>query len=451
MPKIIVTSRYMRNTPKLTATNLVKYMGTREGVEKLPTGVNHSPSTVRQQRLIIDILNFDPDAEKYLEYQDYLKETSKANATEFIDAFIERNADRIGDVDKLVSYVAKRPGVEKLGSHGLFSQTDDKIDLDSVADEIGHHEGIIWTHVISLRREDAERLGYNNAQAWKDLVRRNITEIADAQNINLDNLKWYGAFHNTTHHPHMHLLLYAKDAKQGWLTKKRIDELRGTFGNDIFRNEQYKQFKMETKLRNKLKEDAKYTLYELIAGIDNSYEPTPQVLELFQILISQLESYSGKKQYGYLPPEVKDTVNKIVIELSKNDDISKLYSEWNRVNQEKLSLYYDKKKPDIPLEDNKEFRSIKNMIIKASVEMIQANTAQNYTHQTITTSIINLAKALCLLISQSYTKKLSRLNKQIDSKLKSKIEQKKAAHGLKTDYSVIEYSKDDEQGVKMHM
>ena len=449
MPKIIVTSRYMRNTPKRTATNLVKYMGTREGVEKLLTGINHTPSTVRQQRLIKDIIKFDSDAQKYLEYEDYLKETSKSNAAEFIDAFIERNADRIGDIDKLVSYIAKRPGVEKLGSHGLFSQTDDKIDLDSVANEVGHHKGIIWTHVISLRREDAERLGYNNAKAWKDLVRRNITEIADAQNINLDNLKWYGAFHNTTHHPHMHLLLYAKDAKQGWLTKKGIDELRSTFGNDIFRNEQYKLFRMETELRNKLKKKTKYTLYELIARIENSYEPTTRMLELFQKLISQLESYSGRKQYGYLPPEVKDTVNKIVIELANNDDIAELYREWNKVNREKLSLYYDKKKPGIPLEDNKEFRSIKNTIIKAAVEIIQASTDENYTHQTITTSIRNLAKALCLLISQSYMKKLSRLNKQIDSKLKSKIEKKKSAHGLKTDYSVIEYDGENEQGMSM--
>ncbi len=247
----------------------------------------------------------------------------------------------------------------------------------------------------------------------------------------------------------MHLLVYAKDTKQGWLTKKGIDELRSTFGNDIFRNEQYKLFRMETELRNKLKEEAKYTLYELFASIDNSYEPTPQMLKLFQKLISQLENCSGRKQYGYLPPEVKDTVNKIVIELSKNDDISKLYSEWNKVNREKLSLYYDKKKPDIPLEDNKEFRSIKNMIIKAAVEIIQANAAENYTRQTITTFVKNLAKALCLLISQSYTKKLSRLNKQIDKKLKSKIEQKKVSHGLKTDYSVIEYSEDDEQGMSM--
>ena len=178
-------------------------------------------------------------------------------------------------------------------------------------------------------------------------------------------------------------------------------------------------------------------------------EPTPQVLKLFQILISQLKSYSGRKQYGYLPFDIKNTVNKIVIELAKNDDISKLYSEWNKIKREKLSLYDDKKKPDIPLEDNKEFRSIKNVIIKAAVEIIQANADENYTHQTITTAIRNLAKALCLLISQSYTKKLSKLNKQIDRKLKSKIEQKKAAHGLKTDYSVIEYDGENKQGMNL--
>lgn len=210
----------MRNSPKRSATNLVKYMGTREGVEKVTAGVDGMPATVRQQRLVKEILKFDPSAKEYGEYEDYENSQTKSNASEFIDAFIERNADRIGELDKLVSYMAERPGVEKLGPHGLFSQTDDKIDLDSVAEEVGQHKGIIWTHVISLHREDAERLGYNKAEVWRDLVRRNITELAGAQKINLTNLQWYGVFHNTTHHPHMHLLVYSKDTKQGWLTKK---------------------------------------------------------------------------------------------------------------------------------------------------------------------------------------------------------------------------------------
>ena len=209
MAKIIVSSRYVRNTPKRSAANLVRYMGTREGVEKVPVGIEDGPATVRQQRLIKDLLETDADAKNTFEYQDYENNPTKQNATEFIDAFIERNADRTGEIDKLVKYMAERPGVEKLGPHGLFNQYDDKIDLDSVAEEVGQHQGVVWTHVVSLHREDAERLGYNKAEVWKDLVRRNMTELAKAHKIDLDQLQWYAAFHNTTHHPHIHLLVYA--------------------------------------------------------------------------------------------------------------------------------------------------------------------------------------------------------------------------------------------------
>ncbi len=135
-------------------------MGTREGVEKLPTGIDHSLATKRQQDLIATIVKKYPSTTDSLEYKDYEKESTKSNATEFIDTFIEQNADRVDGIKKLVSYIAERPSVEKSGRHGLFSQTNDKIDLDSVADEVSNHQGILWTHVISLRREDAERLGY---------------------------------------------------------------------------------------------------------------------------------------------------------------------------------------------------------------------------------------------------------------------------------------------------
>ena len=171
----------------------------------------------------------------------YLENKTKVNATEFLNEFLERNADRIDGVKKLVSYYAERPGVEKLGKHGLFSQTDEKINLDEVADEVSNHNGIVWTHVISLKREDAERLGYNNANAWKSLVRRNVLEIAKAHKIEPSDLQWYGAFHNTTHHPHIHLLVYSKSG-QGYFTNNGIESMRSSFGNDIFRNEQYKLF-----------------------------------------------------------------------------------------------------------------------------------------------------------------------------------------------------------------
>ena len=201
---------------------------------------------------------------------------------------------------------------------GLFSPTDDKINLDSVAEEVGNHKGIIWTHVISLRREDAERLGYNRASAWRDLVRRNVTELAEAQKIDVGNLWWYGAFHNTTHHPHMHLLVYSKDAKQGWLTNKGIESLRSALGNDIFRNEQYKLFTMETGLRDRLKKKSRPEMGELLTKIRESYTPSSEVESLFLRLVSQLKTHKGRKQYGYLPRNMKETVNKMVAEIAKD-------------------------------------------------------------------------------------------------------------------------------------
>ncbi len=512
MAKIIVSSRYVRNTPKRSAANLVRYMGTREGVEKVPIGNEDGPATVRQQRLIKDLLKTDADAKNTFEYQDYENNPTKRNATEFIEAFIERNADRVEEIDKLVKYMAERPGVEKLGPHGLFNQYDDKIDLDSVAEEVGQHQGIVWTHVVSLHREDAERLGYNKAEVWKDLVRRNMTELAKAHKIDLDQLQWYAAFHNTTHHPHIHLLVYSKDPRQGWLSKKGIDELRNVFGKDIFRFEQQKLFRMETELRDKLKDEVEEDLFQKVVDARNRYVPTPEAVLLFRKLAAQLKKQPGKKVYAYLPKEVKQTVDQIVAELAKSEEISGLYKEWNKINREKLSLYREKKEPDIPLEDNPEFRSIKNKIIKAVLELplpedydfdseIQASEEElKYAAQAekqgehfyplhdgsvppvtevtqmtenhgaayaalyhtefviandyssgvkvpacIPTALIGLVSALAGMIGESQHRRLSKLRTQVDHKLRSKIEEKKRAHGLKTDGSVQEY--DPEQSL----
>ena len=435
MPKIIVTSRIIKNSPKANAGNLVKYMGTREGVEKLPRNETDQPATVRQQRLIRQILKADPDAKNYPEYQEYLSAQTKTNATEFLDAYVERNADRVNDLQKLVEYMAERPGVEKLGKHGLFSMTDDPIDLDQVAEDVANHPGYIWTHVVSLHREDAERLGYNNAEAWKELVRRNMIELASAHKIDLDNLQWYAAFHNKTHHPHIHLLVYAKNAKQGWLSKQGIEELRSAFGNDIFRNEQHKLFTMETELRDRLKEEARERIKKLVEELENAYAPDADLLNLFQKLIDQLGTYKGQKQYGYFPPEMKETVNSIVRALAKDERIAELYNEWTAINREKLSLYHEKELPPVPLEDNKEFRSIKNEIIKFAAQLAQTPEAQlsSVYHRS---ALRMLAVSLGKLLADGYVKRQKKLQSQIDERLRSKIEQKKAAHGIKTDFSV---------------
>lgn len=444
MAKIIFTSRYFKNPKRSNVGKLVKYMGTREGVEKLPNGIDNSASTKSQQRLINSITKNYPESKKYLEYKDYEYNSTKSNATEFIYTFIERNADRVEELKTLVSYIADRPSVEKLGKHGLFSQTDDKIDLDSVAEEISNHKGIVWTHVISLKREDAERLGYNNADRWKKQVRKNMIEIAKAHNIQPSDLKWYAAFHNTTHHPHIHLLVYSKSG-QGYLTNKGIESMRSAFGNDIFRNEQYKLFKQQTEYRKELKDSFDELLEEVLDDCNYIFEPSPQLFNLILELRKQLDNCKGKKVYGYLTKKTKDIVNEILKEMMKDENLSELYSKWNEINNEKLSLYYDNKNKSIPIEDNKEFRSIKNKIIQTVLNMdCKIPYAKwNYTDNgMILSSVVSL---LADMFNMSAKKRFNNLNNQIDKKQLSKEQEKRLAHGLKDLSSDGRYDNDYEE------
>ena len=442
MAKIIFTSRYIRNASR--AGNLVKYMGTREGVEKLPTGIDHSPATKKQQDLIASIVKKYPASVEYAEYVEYQQRKEKASATEFIDAFVERNSDRIGNLKKLVSYIAERPSVEKLGRHGLFSQTDDKIDLDAVANEVASHQGILWTHVISLRREDAERLGYNNAEAWKKAIRRNVISITEAHKIKVSDLKWYAAFHNTTHHPHVHLLVYSRDPRTGYLTNKGIEAMRSVFARDLFRNEQYKLFQIETQQRNLLKQKVN----KILDNMDISREAPPELVALFQTLVTQLDAYRGKRVYGYLPKPLKETVNKIVDELAKEPIVSEMYDVWCKINRAKLSVYSEKEKPTVPLSENDVFRSIKNTILNKSVYLmrlshIEGLTKENFQHS-VGSFYKGLSTILAKLIGSDCHKKLNHLEGQVDSKLRQQINEKKVAQGLKISYTPVEDDDEDE-------
>ena len=441
MPKLICTSRYIKNSKSKNAGNLIKYMGTREGVEKLPNGFDSKPATQKQHELICDLFRAYPPVWKYPEFKKYISEHSKGAATECINAFIERNADQIPDVKKLVSYMAERPGVEKLGKHGLFSQSDDKIDLDKVCDDVANHDGVIWTHVVSLTREDAERLGYNKATAWRELIRRNAMQIAEAHKIPISEMKWYAAFHNTTHHPHIHFVVYSENIKHGYLTKKGIDSLHSIFANDIFRNEMYHLFMLQTQMRNEVKREVQQRIEELMKRTTESASCSENMFFLISHLTEQLKKHKGKKLYGYLRKDVKNTVDSIVNELAKDKRIADFYAEWNNINRQKLSIYHNKPDLDIPLEDNKEFRSIKNAIIRAVLEL-ESDTEMTVADFKVTNTVTLWIKLLGSMINDSYQKKQAKLNNQIDSKLRSKIEQKKRALGIKTDHTVKDVKND---------
>ncbi len=369
MPKIIVASRYLKPAAKGTRDNLVKYIATRETVQKYYSKKKDIPVTENQKQLIFELLKINSDGKKLPEYSDYLKNPSKENASELLSELLEQSADLIAGKEILVKYVAERPGVEKLGKHGLFSDSDNEIVLAQAQKNIAEHQGNVWSHVISLTREDAERLGYITPEMWRNLIMRHTDDISKAQNIRLENLRWYAAFHNTAHHPHIHLLVYSTDIKEGFLTENGIEQIKSAFANDIFHNELYQVYKKQTDVRDKLRSEAESVMKNMLSELQNNNQVDPQLEQLVLKLHFQLQNSKGKKVYGYLQPNIKKTVDRIVAELAKNPVLKKMYDEWCALEQQKYETYTSAVQKFPPLEENKAFKPIKNAVIQAILQM----------------------------------------------------------------------------------
>ena len=313
MPKLIVTSRYIKPNSHKRFGNYIKYIATRDGVEKpIPKQDNN------------------------------------------------RELDR----EIFMNYLDSRPN-----SHGLFSETDKPLVLDRVAKEAANHEGAIWTHIVSLKREDAERMGYTDLEHWRDLVRRHVSDIAAAQKIAPENIRWYAAFHNKESNPHVHIVVYSENTHEGYLTKSGIEKIRGAFANDIYKDELQNLYQRQTRVRDKLRSEAENVMKNMLSELQNNNQVDPQLEQLVLKLQTQLKNSKGKKVYGYLQPNVKKTVDQIVAGLAKNPMLKKMYDEWCALEQQKYETYTSAVQKFPPLEENKVFKPIKNAVIHAVMEM----------------------------------------------------------------------------------
>jgi hypothetical protein len=348
---------------------LVEYVATREGVEKVSDSSCLLPATKNQQQLISEILKMLPETSDLFEYEDYLNNPTRENASEFISIALENNLDLIGKKKNFVDYIANRPRVEKIGSHGLFTDEGVPVVLSKVADEVSNHSGNVWTNIVSLRREDASRLGYDNAKSWQDLIRAQRNVIAGNMKIAPENLRWYAAFHNESHHPHIHLIAYSINPKEAYVTKQGIENMRGSLAREIFRQDLMQIYEKQTERRNSLNRQSREAMQDIIAQIRSGVCDNKNIEELIAHLAEKLKHTSGKKQYGYLKAPLKEVVNQIVDELAKDERVTELYSSWYEMRNEVLSTYVDKLPPPLPLSQQKEFKSIKNMVIAEALNI----------------------------------------------------------------------------------
>ena len=367
-------SPYIKPNSKTNLGNYVSYIATRDGVEKADSTQKFMEATERQKQIINKLLKDYPDSNDLYEYQDYLDKPNRGNAEELILRIAETHAELFGDREKYVSYIAQRPRVEKLSSHGLFTDDGVPIVLSDVQREVAESKSNIWTHIISLKREDAERLGYNNAKAWMNLIRSQRNMIAENMKIAPENFKWYAAFHNEGHHPHIHMIAYSTKPNEAYLTEKGIENIKSNLAKVIFRQDLISIYQKQTEHRDKLRAEARDIVEDLVSKINSAIYISASVQNKLLKLADRLSKTSGKKVYGYLKPDVKALVDSIVEELANDSRIKKLYALWYEQKENTIRTYTDEVPERIPLVDNKEFKSIKNAIIK---EALKLNLSEN--------------------------------------------------------------------------
>ncbi len=372
MAHIIVKNGFLKGGSTKTAAHLsylIKYIATREGVEKIKNGRELWHTTKKQQTLVNEILREFPDSQELFEYEDYLAQPNRENASEFITIALEQNMHTIGDREKYLDYIANRPRVEKFDSHGLFNGGDEPLALAHVAEEVSSHTGNVWTPIISLRREDAARLGYDNARAWKALISSQALEFAENLKIHSDHLKWYAAYHNESHHPHVHMICYSTDPSEGYLTRQGIRKMKSSLAQEIFRQELLPLYAEKCQLRDDLKAHAAQAMQELIQKIKNGVLQIDRMEQLMTSLSERLQNSPGKKQYGYLRSELKNVVDQIVDELAKDSRVSEAYRLWWETRGKIEGVYTEKPSDPPPLSQCPDFKPIRNMVIQEAVNI----------------------------------------------------------------------------------
>lgn len=458
MAKLVTKFKYLKPNRDKSFGNYARYIATREGVEKIDDSKKYAPATKKQQELIEKLVTDFPDSKDFFEYKDYLVSKNIESASEFISRVMEDYSYEISGRKTYAKYIATRPRAERFNSHGLFTDDGVEIKLTSLVKELDEYEGNIWTAVISLRREDAERLDFNNGDRWRSFLRSQTDVLSENLKIPLSNLRWYAAFHNESHHPHVHLIAFSDNPKEGYLSEKGVNNIRSSFAREIFKDDLLNVYERQTEHRDMLRDKAHELVSNAVESINSGYYDNQNVQELLLKLADRLSKTKGKKVYGYLAPETKDLVDSILKELADDNRIKALYELWCEQKEEILRTYTDDMPKRIPLENNKEFKKIKNIIIKEALNLAIENddfsdenntvneddfhykpSTKTTSHQTKSTSISELRlsnSAFAYIRLLRYLSDLIRKQLDLDednqikveSKLKRKIEDKK--HGL---------------------
>ena len=371
MARIVLISPYLKggqNAAKLAQRT--RYVATRPGVELLADERSTLPATKKQRDFITRLLKSFPSCWELIEYEEYLDHPTQGSASAFIQQVQEDYMEALEQKENFIDYISHRPGVQKDGEHGLWDANGKVKNLAQAVREVAEHPGNVWTPVVALRREDAERLGYDSAENWQALVNASICDIAKAYKIRPENLRWYAAFHQKPNQVHIHMIIFSADPKEGYLTKEGIREMKSVFARRIYHADRMHIYQQKDIARQELQAQTRKAMVECIAQLEHGSIDNPRMEQLTEELAERLLTVKGRKVYGYLPPRVKAIVDAIVEELAKDERVSAAYETWQTL-YEQVCLDYDQRpRKRLPLSRQKEFRSVRNMVIQETLQWI---------------------------------------------------------------------------------
>ena len=343
----------------------MKYIATREGVEVL-TG--KGPTTEKQKEMVAKLLKDFPDMRDSFEYEDYKQAPTLHTASALISAALDSHMQNLQSENGYLKYIATRPGAEKHGAHGLFGRQENT-NLTAAMHDLTAHDGNVWTIIYSLHREDAERLGYNNAAAWRKLLVSQQNKFAEAFHVPVSALHWYAAYHDADTHPHIHMMIWTD--QETVLKRDAVVKLRSAMTNSIFQAELENLYIRKDIAYKDVTEAAREVMHDLVDRMESVSEPPASIQEKLLELALELRTVSGKKQYGYLKKPFKDMVDSIVDELEKLPEVAAYYAVWNGLRDTLEGYYKNRPRQHNPLSQQKEFRAIKNAIIQEAERLRQ--------------------------------------------------------------------------------
>ena len=343
----------------------MKYIATREGIEVL-TG--KGPATEKQKEMVAKLLKDFPDVRDSFEYEDYKQAPTLHTASALISAALDSHMQNLQSENGYLKYIATRPGAEKHGAHGLFGR-EDNANLTAAMHDLTSHDGNVWTIIYSLHREDAERLGYNNAAAWRKLLISQQNKFSEAFHIPASALHWYAAYHDADTHPHIHMMIWTD--QETVLKRDAVVKLRSVMTNSIFQAELENLYIRKDAAYKDVTEAARAAMHGLVDRLESIENPPESIQQKMLELALELRTVGGKKQYGYLKKPLKDMVDSIVDELEKLPEVAAYYSVWNGLRDTLEGYYKNRPRQHNPLSQQKEFRAIKNAIIQEAERLRQ--------------------------------------------------------------------------------